>query len=109
MKNEICAVIKYLHLIGMAAAEIHDVMLGTLTESAPSHATVTSWIRNLKRGRDNVEDDPRSGRPLIATTKDNLDLALHMVMQDRRISCRQIAERLVISIERANKILPGHL
>ena len=49
-KTEICAVIKYLHLIGMAAAEIHDVMLGTLTASAPSHATVTSWIRELKRG-----------------------------------------------------------
>ena len=87
-KTDICAVIKYLHLKGMTASEIHDDMLTTLAESAPSYATVTRWIREFKRGRDSVEDDPRSGQPLIATTKDNLDLALQMAMQDRRISCR---------------------
>ena len=108
-KTEIRAVIKYLHLKGMTASEIHDDMLRTLAESAPSYATVTCWIREFKHGRDSVEDDPRSGRPLTTTTKDNLDLALQMVMQDHRISCHQIAERLGISIERADKILTKEL
>ena len=104
-KTEIRVVIKYVHLKGMTASEIHDDMLRTLAQSAPSYATVTRWIREVKRGRDSVEDDPRLGRPSIATTKDNLDLALQMVMQGRRISCRQIAQRLGISIEQANKII----
>ena len=104
-KTEIRAIIKYLHLKGMTALEIRDEMLGTLAESAPSYASVTRWIREFKRGRVRVEDDPRSGRPATATTKDNIDLAPKMVMQDRRISCRQVAERLRISIERADKIL----
>ena len=108
-KTEIGAIIKYLHLQGMTASEIHDDMLKTLAESAPSYATVTRWTREFKRGRDSVEDDPRSGRPPTATTQDKVDLALQMVMQDRRISCRQIAERLGISIEQADKILTQEL
>ena len=88
--------------------EIHDVMLRTLAESAPSYATVTRWIKEFKRGTDRVKDDRRSGR-LLTATKDNVDLAQQMVEQDRRISCRQIAERLGISIERANKILTQKL
>ena len=44
-KTEIHAIIKYLHLKGMTASEIHDDMLETLAESAPSYATVTRWIR----------------------------------------------------------------
>lgn len=108
-KTENRAVIKYMNLKGMTASEIHADMVRTLADSAPSYATVTRWIRDFKRGRDSVEDDPRSGRPATATTKDNLDLALQMVMQDRRISCRQIAERLGISLERADNILTNEL
>ena len=108
-KTKIRAIIKYLHLKGMTASEIRDDMLGTLAENAPSYATVTRWIREFKRGRVRVEDDPRSGRPATATTKDNINLALKMVMQDGRISCRQIAERLGISIEQADKILTKEL
>ena len=108
-KTEICAIIKYLHLKGMTASEICDDILGTLAESAPSYATVTRWIREFKRGRVRVEDDLRSGRPAAATTKGNIDLALKMIMQDRLISCRQVAEKLGISIEQADKILTKEL
>ena len=62
-KTEIGAIIKNLHLQGMTASEIHDDMLKTLAESVPSYATVTRWTREFKRGRDSVEDDPRSRRP----------------------------------------------
>ena len=108
-KTEIHTIIKYLHLKGMTASEIRDNMLGTLAESAPSYATVTRRIRKFKRGRVRVEDDPRSGRPATPTTRDNINLALTMVMQDRHIPCRQVAERLRISIERADKILTKKL
>ena len=108
-KTEICAIIKYLHLKGMIASEIRGDTLETLAKSAPSYATVTRWIREFNRGRVRFEDRPRSGRPATVTTKDNIDLALKMFMQDRRISCRQVAERLRISIERADKILTKEL
>ena len=38
----------------MNASEIHDNILRTLAESAPSYATVTRWIRDFKRSRDSL-------------------------------------------------------
>ncbi|XP_036363673.1 uncharacterized protein LOC118765571 [Octopus sinensis] len=81
------AVIKYLHLKGMTPSEIQEDM----------------------RGRESVEDDPRPRTPPTANIKDNLDLALGMMMQDRRISYHQIAERMGISIERAVNIVTKEL
>ncbi|XP_029634921.1 protein GVQW3-like [Octopus sinensis] len=104
-KTEYHAVLKYLHLKGMTPSEIHENMVRTLTDNAPSYATVKRWVNEFKRGRESVEVDPRPGRPPTATTKDNIDLALGMIMQDCRISRRQIAKRLGISTERADNIV----
>ncbi|XP_029634494.1 protein GVQW3-like [Octopus sinensis] len=103
------AVIKYLHLKGMTPSEIHKNMVRTLTDNAPSYATVKQLVNEFQRGRESVEDDPRPGRPPTATTEDNIDLALGMIMQDRRISCRWAAKRLGISTERADNIVTKEL
>ncbi|XP_036358546.1 uncharacterized protein LOC115210603 [Octopus sinensis] len=103
------AVIKYLNLKGTTPSEIHEDMVRTLTDNAPSYATVKHRVNEFKRGKESVEDDPSSGRPPIATTKNKLDLALGMIMHDRRISCRQIAERLGISTERADNFVTKEL
>ncbi|XP_029641057.1 protein GVQW3-like [Octopus sinensis] len=108
-KTEYRAVIKYLHLKGMAPSEIHEDMLRSLTDNAPSYATVKRWVNEFQHGRESVEDDPRPGRPPTATIGDNVDLALGMIMQDRRISCHQIAERLGISAERADNSVTKEL
>ena len=79
-KLEYRAVINYLQLKGMTPAEIHKDMTDTLGDHAPSYATVKRWINEFKRGKDNTEDEPRSGRPLTATTPENIDLVLDMVM-----------------------------
>ena len=68
--------------------------MDTLSKHAPSYATVKRRLFEFKRGKDNVEDEPRSGRPLTATTPENIDLVLGMVMEDRRISTYHIAKRL---------------
>ena len=43
----------------MNALEIHDNMLRSLAESAPSYATITCWIRKFKCGRESVKDDQK--------------------------------------------------
>ena len=109
-KLEYRSVIKYLRLKGMTPAEIHEMgMMDTLGEHAPSYATVKRWVNEFKRGRNNVEDEPRSGRPLTATTPDNIDLVLEIVMEDRRTSTYHIAKRLRTSQERADHIVKDEL
>ncbi|XP_029657999.1 uncharacterized protein LOC115232319 [Octopus sinensis] len=84
-------------------------MVRTLTDNATSYATVKRWVNEFQCDRESVEDDPTPGRPPTATIEDNIDLALGIIMQDRQISCCQIAERLDISNEKADNIVTKEL
>ncbi|XP_076069178.1 protein GVQW3-like [Oratosquilla oratoria] len=108
-KVEYRSVIKYLFLKHMSPAEIHQDMVTTFGEDAPSSATVKRWVAEFKRGRRSFAYEPRSGRPRTSTTDENIDLVLDMVMDDRRISTRVIAARAGISQERADHILTNEV
>lgn len=84
-------------------------MVTTLGEDAPSSATVKRWVAEFKRGRESVEDEPRSGRPRTSTTDENVAIVHDMIMEDRRLSTRVIAARAGISQERADHILRNEL
>ena len=61
-------------------------MVATLGDDAPALSTVKKWEAKFKRGRESLEDDPRSGRPASATTQENIDRVHHMVLDDRRFT-----------------------
>ncbi|XP_075151541.1 histone-lysine N-methyltransferase SETMAR-like [Haematobia irritans] len=81
-------------------------MVNVLGESASSYATVKNWVAEFKRGRTSIEDEPRSGRPKIATTTE-IVAKVHMVLNDRRIKVREIAN--VMSNDRVHLILHEEL
>ncbi|KMQ83449.1 histone-lysine n-methyltransferase setmar [Lasius niger] len=83
-----------------------DVVYG---DSAPSFATVKFWAAEFKRGRTSLVDDERSGRQKTATTTDNIEKVHQMVLDDRRIKVREIAEAVGISKERVCHILTEDL
>jgi len=49
----------------------------------PSYATVTGWVAEFKLGRASLEDEPRDGRPVEATTDDCCRAMETMAMGDR--------------------------
>ena len=51
----------------MSPKEIHENFMETLGKESP-YSTVKQWAAEFKRGRVNVEDDGRSGRPKYAPT-----------------------------------------
>ena len=79
-------VIRYLQKKGLTAKEIHADMVSTLGDDAPALSTVKKWAAEFKRGRESLEDDPRSGRPSTATTQENIDRIYQMVMNDRQLT-----------------------
>ena len=93
-KNEYRPVIKYLLLKGKTASQIHKDLKDTLANDAPSQATVKCWVAEFKRGRQSVKDEQRPGRPSTVITDENIDFVFDMVMEDRRLSCRQVADRV---------------
>ncbi|GBN17142.1 hypothetical protein AVEN_149676-1 [Araneus ventricosus] len=60
-------------------------------------------------GKEDVKDQPRSGRPPTSTTPDNIERVRRMLADDRRLSLRMIAEELKISLDSASNIIHEHL
>ena len=93
-KIEYRAVIKYLFLKDKSSKETYDDMIETLNEACPSYSTIKSWTSNFKRGQFDLKDDAKSGRPISVTTPDKMDAIHDMIILDRRISAKKIAETL---------------
>src|SRR5580765_3411754 len=104
-KTEYRAVIKFLHLKGKKTQEIKDELDSVYGEASPSFTTVKHWVAEYKRGRTSILDEERSGRPKTATTDEMVDLVHRTVMEDRRLTVKDIAEACGISSERVHKIL----
>ena len=105
-----CGIIKYLQKKGLAPKDIHADMVATLGDDAPALSTVEKWAAEFKsRGRESLEDDPRSGCPVSATTQENIDHVHHMVMDDRCLTVNQKADAVAISCKRVKNILHQEL
>jgi len=72
--------------------EIHAILTETLGEHAPSYATVKNWVAQFKRGDFSICDAPRPGRPKTVTTPEIIDKIHELILEDRRISAKSIAE-----------------
>ena len=58
----------------------------------PSYATVKNWVAQFKRGEFSTRDAPRPGRPKTLTTSEIIDQIHELILEDRRISVKSIAE-----------------
>ena len=101
--------IRYLQKKVITTREIHVDVVSTLGDDAPALSTVKKWAEELKRGRESLEDDPRSGRPSTATTQENIGRIHQMVMNDRRLTICHLANVMSISRERVENILHNEL
>ncbi|UYV61217.1 hypothetical protein LAZ67_1003894 [Cordylochernes scorpioides] len=63
------------------------------------HFKITVWevAQVFKEGREEVADEPRSGRQTTARTDENVDRVLEVLRTDRRLSIQQIADTLHMS------------
>jgi len=99
------AVIKCFFLQGKAPKEIHTILAETLGEHAPSYATVKNWVARFKRGDFSACYAPRPGRPKTVTIPEIIDQIHELILEDRQISAKSIAEQLGISRERVGSII----
>ena len=99
------AVIRFFFLQRKAPKEIHAILRETLGEHTTSYATGKNWMAQLKRGDFSTCDASRSGRHKTVTTPEIIDQIHELILEDRRISAKSIAEHLGISRERVGFII----
>jgi len=61
-------------------------------------------VAQFKRGDFSICDAPRPGRPKAVTTLEIIDQIHELILEDRRMSAKSIAEQLRISRQRVGSI-----
>ena len=99
------AAISFFFLQSKTQKEIRAILTETLGEYAPSYFTVKNRVAQFKRGDFSACDVPRPGRPKTVTTPEIIDQIHELILEDRRISPKSMAEQLGISRERVGSII----
>ena len=85
----------FFFLQGKVLKEIHAILKETLGEHAPSYATIKNWVAQFKRGDFSTSDAPHPGWPKTVTTLEIIDQINELILEDRQISAKSIAEQLI--------------
>ena len=101
--------IKFCVKLNTSATETFASFTEAYGDATLSRTMVFKWHKAFKEGRENVEDDPRSGRPISSTNDQNVEVVRAVMVTDRRLSVRMIAEEKGLDRNAAHRILTDHL
>ena len=96
---------QFFFLQGKALKEIHAILTETSGEYAPLYTTVKNWVTLFQCGDFSTCDAPRPGRPKTVTTPEIIDEIHELILEDRRILAKSIAEQLGISRKRVGSTI----
>ena len=72
-------------------------MVAVYGESAPSYYKVKLWSKQCKWGRESIEDDPHTGRPVEATSEEMCQKLESLILADVKMKVSRLAEETGIS------------
>jgi histone-lysine N-methyltransferase SETMAR len=99
------AVIRNLMRQAKNAQQVAEELQRVYGANALPYHTVCYWMREFRRGRESIQNQPQPGRPPTVTDELHVAAVQNLVMEDRRIKVREIAASLGISIDRVDYIL----
>ena len=89
---EMRSVIRFLNAKNMKPAEIHRQLCDMYGEHAMSSSMVRRWVRLFNEGRENVHDDPRSGRPSVVN-EDLVRAVKEKIRENRRVTITSLSAK----------------
>jgi len=87
--------IKFYVKLNKSATETFASLTEAYADATLSRTMVFKWHKAFKEGRENVEDDPCSGRPISSTNDQNVEMVRAVMAKDHRMSVRMIAGQTV--------------
>ena len=68
-------------------------------ESTMRRTQVQLWYNRFTKGREDVNDDVRPGRPNTSTTDENIEAVKKIILVNRRVTIREVADDVGISFD----------
>nr|XP_061792327.1 protein GVQW3-like [Nerophis lumbriciformis] len=101
--------LKFLVQLGKTPSEALVLLQQVYRNETMSRSRVFEWCKRFREGREDVEDDPRSGRPSTSRTEANVERVRQTVRGDRRATVRWIASELGMNRDNVWKIITEDL
>ncbi len=95
--------------LGVYPKTIHEELTTALGPNAPSYQTVARWAKRFREGREDVDDDPRSGRPISELTDENIELVRQVINNDPHSTYDDIIAETSLSHGTVERIIHDHL
>ena len=95
--------------LGKSPLNIHCELKKIHGQASLSYSTVARWCALYRAGRESLEDDPRSGRPVTQTNKANIQLVEKLIQEDRHITYDDLQRETGISRGTLATIIREHL
>jgi len=83
--------IKFCVKLGKTATDNLKMLRDVYGDSSMPRTRVFEWYRRFVEGREDVEDDPKSGKPCTSTTDTNIEKVRQLVRSDGHLTIRSIA------------------
>jgi len=104
-KIEIRAAIKFCFKLKKTAKETLELIQTAYGEEGMSRKNVMKWFNFFKEGREDIQDDARTGRPKEARTPENIQIVADLLKGDRCLSTRLIGDMVGLSKDTVHSIL----
>ncbi|UYV64394.1 hypothetical protein LAZ67_3000512 [Cordylochernes scorpioides] len=78
-------------------------------EATLDRSNIYWWYKMFSEGREDVNDEERAGRPSTSTTDEKINEVEKMILANRRITIREVADDLNISIGSCHSIFINDL
>jgi len=94
---------------GLTTHEIHSKFIKVYRDYSHSFLRIKEWGAEFKNGRTSLEYEPLERSPKCATTPEVIEQVHDMLLDERWMKVRKIAETIGISKERVGYILHEEL
>jgi transposase len=88
--------IKFCVNLGKMPTETYEMLQAIYGDEAVSRSNVSEWFRRFKDGREDLQYDPRSGRPSTSRNADTIANVRKMVIRGSRLTLRIMSDELNI-------------
>ncbi|PNF32294.1 hypothetical protein B7P43_G16679 [Cryptotermes secundus] len=101
--------IKFSQKLGDTQVETIHKIQQAFGDDAMSNSWIKEWYNHFKDGRTSVDSEPCSGRPSTSRNENVIEQVQTLVMEDRRITVRELANEIGVGTGLVHSILTEDL